>query len=91
MVSPNGADVSTAAAQTRAVRPPLCAAVANSRSTSSILLTSVGTGVACAAGRLDAAGDAGQSVPVPGRENDVRSGARQGLRPWPPRFPGWPR
>src|ERR1700722_6555559 len=46
VVSPKGADVSTAAAQTRAVTPPLRAAVANSRSTSSILLTSVGTGVA---------------------------------------------
>src|SRR5580700_5081148 len=46
VVSANGADVSTAAAQTRAVGRPVCVAVANSRSTSSILLTSVGTGVA---------------------------------------------
>src|SRR5450759_388059 len=46
VVSPNGADVSTPAAQTRAARWPVCAAAANSRSTSSTLLTSVGTGVA---------------------------------------------
>src|SRR6202042_2886914 len=46
VVSGNGADVSTAAAQTRAVGRPACVAVANSRPTSSILLTSVGTGVA---------------------------------------------
>src|ERR1017187_3068416 len=46
VVSPNGADVSTPAAQTRAAIRPVCAAAANSRSTSSTLLTSVGTGVA---------------------------------------------
>src|ERR1017187_3250463 len=46
VVSANGADVSTPAAQTRAARGPVRAAAANSRSTSSTLLTSVGTGVA---------------------------------------------
>ena len=78
MVSANGADVSTAAAQTRAVRRPACAAAANSRSTSSILLTSVGTGVASPPAAWMPRGDAGESVAVTGRENDVRTGGRQG-------------
>src|SRR6266542_5690011 len=46
VVSPNGADVSTPAAQTRAAGRPVREAAANSRSTSPALLTSVGTGVA---------------------------------------------
>ena len=79
VVSANGADVSTPAAQTRAARPAGLRGGGKQPLDIFDLAHICGYGRGLAAGGLDAAGDAGESVAVPGRENDVRPGAGQGL------------
>ena len=68
VVSSNGTDVRTAAAQTRAAGRPARPAAVNRRSTSCSWLTSVGTAVACAARGPDASRDGGEGLAVAGRE-----------------------
>ena len=80
VVSVNGADLSTAAAQTSAASGPDSSAAANRRSTSSTLLTSVGTGVASPPASRMPCGDGLEGLAVAGGQDDAGAGGRDRLR-----------